>query len=146
MTRPVRRPRREPRTPGSSAAHSALVRAILAELGTLPGVVIGANASGRALYIRTAGKRFHVPYGWLAPGGPDVLAVVAPLGRMVAFECKTGDAELTKEQRQVHDALRAVGVETVIVRAVEEAVAAIERSMRCGPSSNSCRDEQKTRP
>ena len=31
---------------GSSAAHTKLVHDILAELGALPGVVIGANASG----------------------------------------------------------------------------------------------------
>lgn len=97
------------------------MRTILAELGALPGIVIGANASGRALYTSEQGKRFHVPYGWLAPGGPDVLAVVAPRGRLVALECKTGGAETTAEQRAVHEALRAVGVTVAVVRCVEEA-------------------------
>ncbi|HSY24215.1 MAG TPA: hypothetical protein VK841_18940 [Polyangiaceae bacterium] len=110
---------------GSSAAHSALVNAILADLGALPGVVIGANASGRARYVSENGKRFHVPYGWLAPGGPDVLAVVAPNARLVALECKTGDAKPTKQQLAVHAALRAVGAAVHVVRSVEEARAVL---------------------
>ena len=104
----------------TSADHTRLVRAILAELGSLRGVVIGANASGRASYVSEAGRRFFVPYGWLAPGGPDVLAVVAPLGRLVAFECKTGNARPTPEQRACHAALRAVGVHVHVVHTVEE--------------------------
>jgi hypothetical protein len=115
---------------GSSAAHTALCRAILAELGALPGVIIGLNASGRAKYVsEQTGRTFVVPYGWPgAEGGPDLLAVVAPLGRMVALEAKTGGASTTKEQRAVHDALRAVGVAVHVVRSVEEARAAMERS------------------
>ncbi len=116
---------------GSSAAHTALVRAILADLGALPGVVIGANASGRAAYVsEKTGRRFHVPYGWLAPGGPDLLAVVAPLGRLVAFEVKTGDATATKGQRACHAALRAVGVVVAVVRSVDEARAALDGQPR----------------
>ncbi len=112
---------------GSSAAHSALVHDILAELGALPGVVIGANASGLAKYAsERTGKDFCVPYGWPMKGGPDLLAVVAPQGRLVALECKTGGATATKEQRACHAALRAVGVAVHVVRSVDEARAAIE--------------------
>lgn len=109
-----------------SAAHARLVNAILADLGALPGVVIGANASGRAKYMTESGRTFVVPYGWLSPGGPDVLCVIAPLGRLVAFEAKTGKAKLSKEQRAVHAALEAVGVAVHVVRSVEEARAALE--------------------
>lgn len=106
----------------SSADHTALVRAVLAELGALPGVVIGQNASGRAHYGTEDGRGFRVPYGWPAgKGGPDILAAVAPLGRLMAFECKTGEARVTRAQRAVHRALRAVGVEVCVVRSVEEA-------------------------
>jgi hypothetical protein len=107
---------------GSSADHTALVNAILADLGCMPGVVIGANASGRARYIsERTGKSFHVPYGWPMKGGPDILAVVAPLGRLVALEAKTGDATTTAEQRACHAVLRAVGVIVSVVRSVEDA-------------------------
>jgi hypothetical protein len=104
-----------------STDHTRLVREILAELGALPGIVIGANASGRAKYMSEAGRTFVVPYGWLSPGGPDVLAALAPHGRLVAFECKTGRATTTKEQRAVHAALRAVGVAVFVVRTVNDA-------------------------
>jgi len=115
---------------GSTAAHAALVAAILAELGTLPGVVIGANASGRAKYVSERGQLHVVPYGWLAPGGPDIIAVVAPLGRAICFEVKTGRARLTREQRAVHEALRAVGVEVHVVRSVEEARTRLDEARR----------------
>lgn len=114
---------------GSARAHTALVRAILAELGALPGVVIGANASGRARYMNErTGEVAVVPYGWLSPGGPDLLAVVAPQGRLCAIECKTGSATTTKAQRVCHEALRAVGVAVHVVRSVEEARAALEQA------------------
>ncbi len=114
---------------GGNAAHTALVRDILVALGALPGVVIGANAAGRAHYVSDAGRSFRVPYGWSSgAGGPDVLAVVAPFGRLVALECKTGKARTTKAQRAVHAALRAVGVVVRVVRCVEDARAALEEA------------------
>jgi hypothetical protein len=54
-------------------------------------------------------------------GGPDILAVVAPLGRLVALEAKTGDATTTAEQCGCHAALRAVGVIVSVVRSVDDA-------------------------
>lgn len=114
----------------TSADHTALVRAILTECGALPGVVLGANASGRAVYMsEKTGRRFRVPYGWPTKGGPDLLAVVAPLGRLIAFEVKTGKARPTKEQRECHAALRAVGVEVHVVRTVDEARAALAHAI-----------------
>jgi hypothetical protein len=111
---------------GSSAAHTALCRSILGELGALPGVIIGLNPSGRAKYVNErTGREFVVPYGWLAPGGPDLIAAVAPFGRMVALEVKSGNASPTKEQRACLDALRAVGVRCAVVHSVAEARAAL---------------------
>lgn len=118
--------------PASSGprAHAALVRAILAELGSLPGVVLTPNASGRAKYVSAKdGRAFVVPYGAFAPGGPDILAVVAPLGRLLCFEVKTGAATTTPEQKACHAALRAVGVAVHVVRSVEEARAALLEAM-----------------
>lgn len=118
------------RAKGSSAAHSALVNAILAELGALPGVVIGANASGLARYAGADGRPFFVPYGWPTRGGPDLLAVVAPLGVLVAMEAKTGKARPTRAQLACHAALRAVGVVVRVVRSVDEAREAIAWASR----------------
>jgi hypothetical protein len=108
-----------------SAAHAKLVHSILAECGALPGVVIGANASGLARYTSAAGRSFAVPYGWPLRGGPDLLAVVAPAGRLVALECKTGRARLTKGQRACHAALRTIGVAVHVVQSVDEAQAVL---------------------
>jgi hypothetical protein len=107
----------------TAAAHAKLVHGILAECGSLPGVVLGANASGRASYMSAGGRRYRVPYGWPDSngGGPDILAAVAPLGRLVALEVKTGKARATRRQRACHAALRAVGVAVHVVRSVEEA-------------------------
>jgi hypothetical protein len=119
---------------GSSAAHTKLVHDILEACGSMPGVIIGSNAAGRAAYVSESGRRFHVPYGWPDPrgGGPDILAAVAPLGRLVGLEAKTGDATTTREQRECHAALRAVGVEVHVVRTVEEARRVIAEVARCG--------------
>jgi hypothetical protein len=121
---------------GSSAAHTALVSAVLAAIGALPGVVAGANASGLARYMsESTGKRFAVPYGWPMNGGPDILAIVAPLGRLVALECKTGDAVPTKEQRACHAALRGVSAAVHVVRTVDEARLAVANAPWGGPTT-----------
>ncbi len=113
---------------GSSAAHTVLIRAILAELGAMPGIVIGINPTGRARYMsETTGRAYVVPYGFPGPGAPDLLAAVAPLGRLVALECKTGGARPTADQRRCHAALRAVGVEVHVVRSVADAVTVFAR-------------------
>jgi len=121
----------------NAAAHTRLVRAILLELGALPGVVIGGNASGRASYVSArTGRVSRVPYGWPSgTGGPDILAAIGPLGRLVCFEAKTGKATATKEQRAVHAALRAVGVAVYIVRSVDEAREALRAELRPSRSS-----------
>lgn len=114
--------------PNRSQAHTALVRAIMAEVGSLPGVVIGVNESGRARYLNErTGKDFFVPYGWPSPdSGPDMLAVVAPLGRLVGLEVKTGNASPTREQRACHEALKNMGAVVAVVRSVDDARKAID--------------------
>jgi hypothetical protein len=50
------------RMKGSSAAHTALVKDVLAGIGSLPGVVAGANTSAQARYVsERTDERFHVP-------------------------------------------------------------------------------------
>jgi hypothetical protein len=113
-----------------SAAHTALVNKILADIGALRGVVVGINPSGLAKYMAASGKTFAVPYGWPDPngGGPDVLACVC--GKFVALECRTGNAATTKEQRACIEALRAAGAIVAVVRSVEEAREVIESARR----------------
>lgn len=115
-----------------SAAHTALCRAILADIGALPGVVIGTNETGMARYISTTnGKEFCVPYGWPShDDGPDLIAVVAPRARMVALEVKTGKAVASAGQKAILKALAAVGAVTRVCRCVEDARGAIEEARR----------------
>ena len=109
----------------NTVAHTKLCNEILDACGALPGVVIGVNPCGKARHMTRDGKTFVVPYGWPMPGAPDILAVVAPLGRLVGLEVKTGAGVASPEQRQVHDALRAVGAQVLVVRSVDEARAAL---------------------
>lgn len=111
---------------GSSATHSRLVRDVLEAIGSLPGVIAAPNPCGVAHYVSRSGRAFRVTYGFPGgSGGPDVLAVVAPQGRLIGLEAKTGNARTTADQRRCHAALRAVGVEVRVVRSVDEARAAI---------------------
>jgi hypothetical protein len=57
---------------------------------------------------------------WLVLG-----AFVAPHGRLVALEVKSGNATTSSAQRACHDALRAVGVAVHVVLSVEEARSAL---------------------
>lgn len=120
----------------SAAEHAALVRDILAELGSLRGVIMGANPCGIAHYINDdTGDEYHVPYGWPAPGGPDI--IVLALGRLIGLEVKTGKARLTREQRACHMALRAAGGHAFVVRSLEDARKAIRFSTEGVPLSRS---------
>lgn len=109
-------------------AHTALLRDILATLGARPGVVMALNPCGKAKYMTEGGETFVTPYGWPMPGGPDILVAMAPHGRLVGLEGKTGGAVLSAEQRKVHAALKAVGVVVAVVHSVEEAARALEEA------------------
>jgi len=113
------------------AAHTALLRQALAAIGALPGVIAALNPCGKATYVSDQGKTFYTPYGWPCPGGPDILVVVAPRGRALGLEGKTGQASLSKAQAPVHRALEAVGMPVVVFHSPEEAVRAVE-AVRAG--------------
>lgn len=114
-----------------SSAHTQLVREIMASLGSLPGVVLGGNPTGLAHYMSEKLQRYAVHYGWPSwEGGPDILAAVAPLGRLVALEVKTGKGVAEPEQLIVHEALRHVGCIVAVVRSVEGARQAIDAARR----------------
>jgi len=111
--------------------HTQLCREIMIAIGAIPGVIVGANPTGLATYTGDRGSTWRVHYGWpSSEGGPDLLAVVAPLGRLVALEVKTGSGRARPEQRAVHAALAAVGAVVAVVRSVDEARAAIEKARR----------------
>ena len=112
----------------------ALSRLVLAECGALPGVLLGHNPVGEARYIvERTGRGYVVPYGWPAPGGPDLIAVVrsrAGIGRFLGLELKSETGVSSGAQRACHRAIEAAGGLVRVVRSVEEARRAIEEARR----------------
>lgn len=114
-----------------SAAHTKLVREILAAVGSLPGVIAGDNPCGLARYPRfdDPTKLFAVPYGWPAgEGSPDLL--IAVFGKLVAIECKTGKAVTSPAQKRVLNALREVGVTVIEARCVDDVSRVVDEMRR----------------
>lgn len=105
-----------------TAAHHALKRQILAALGARADVRIFDNPRG---FDRLA----KATYG-LAPGASDLLAIVAPHGRFLALEVKTGRAVPTREQHAFLAMIDSMGGVGRIVRSVAEALAALDEAAR----------------
>lgn len=96
---------------------------IMAALGPLPGVVVWRNNIGSAVQ----GDR-RVAYGVGGPGAPDLLCEVrTPAGWTALWmEVKTATGVLRPDQRRWHEAARADGRHVVVVRSVEDALAAVD--------------------
>ena len=121
-----------------SDAHRDLKRAIQREVGQLPyarcflretgqGVVGGRrtslwdNRKQRQVTAWIGGS--VVRFGVVS--GADLVAVVAPLGRHVELEVKTGSASPSKKQRMFGVAIEKFGAVYRVVRSVEEALAIV---------------------
>lgn len=110
-----------------SAAHTRLVKEILAAVGSIPGVIAGDNPCGLAKYPRfdDPTKVFAVGYGWPAgEGAPDVL--ISVYGRLLAAEIKTGDATTSPMQKRTLDALRECGNRVVVARSMDNVLSVVE--------------------
>lgn len=112
-----------------SKEHTALCHAIMAELGSLEGLLVCLNPCGQAHYLSGKGDDYFVPYGFPSEsGGPDLLVVLAPYGTLVGLEVKTGKATTSPEQKMTHAALERFGVRCFVVRSVNEAKIAVARA------------------
>jgi hypothetical protein len=102
---------------------TVLQAAIMGALGPLPGVVVWRNNIGSAVQ----GDR-RVAYGVGGPGAPDLLCEVrTPAGWAALWmEVKTPTGTLRPDQRRWHEAARADGRHVVVVRSVEDALAAVD--------------------
>jgi hypothetical protein len=109
--------------PKRNEAHSALVRELRLNLGNAPDVVLWPNNNG----VATFGNGAKVKYG-LVKGCADLVGILAPHGRWLALECKTGDAITTPEQALFLNLVRSKGGFACVVRSLEEGFAAIERA------------------
>lgn len=87
-------------------------------------------ATGKLLLWRSNtgfDRERKVKYG-LGLGGPDLIGVLRPLGRLCGFEVKTPTGRVMPEQKLWHDAVRAAGGFVAVVRSGDEALAALARA------------------
>ena len=123
----------------ASDAHKNLKRAVTMAIGQLPyaraflretgqGRVGGRRVPARTLsggeVIDAYMGEQRIKFGIV--GGADIEAFVAPFGRHVELECKTGTGEQSPEQKMFSRAVAPFGVRYIVVRSVEEAVAAVK--------------------
>lgn len=100
---------------------------IMAAIGSLPGVICMRNAVGQAIHTDARGNTRRVTYG-LGEGSPDLVCIIAPLGKWVGLEVKVPGEKPRPEQVRCHAAWRAVGAVVAVVTSVPEALAALEEA------------------
>jgi hypothetical protein len=98
-----------------------LVRACL-QLLALRKIPCWRQNTGCATFA-AGGRRRFVRFS--TPGASDILGVLPPAGRMLAVEVKKPGGRLTASQRQFLDAVRAAGGCALVVRSVDELIAAL---------------------
>ena len=105
---------------------SEIQRQILAAIGSEWDYLVLKNSVGVAQHYAADGKSWKVPYG-LGVGSPDLVGILAPLGRWLCFEVKCPGEEATKEQEIVHSIWRGFGAFVFVVHSVEETRAALKQ-------------------
>lgn len=105
-------------------AHDALVNAVLLAIGARPQVRVWRIESKQA-YTPTG-----VPFRAVPEGTPDIEGVLAPTGRLLVIEIKTGKAVPSEQQRRRLAMYRAFGAVAGVARSVEQVVSAVEAALR----------------
>lgn len=106
----------------NTAAHQALKRLVLLDVGSQPDVRLFDNPRGFDGLARAT-------YG-LAPGASDLVGIVRPRGRWLALEVKTGSARPTPQQRRFLAMVEEFGGVARVVRSVADARAALAEARR----------------
>lgn len=102
---------------GSTEEHQKLVDDLIFAFGSRPDV---------RCWIRVVGfdEAKKIAYG--IPGEPDIEGIVAPYGRMLCIEVKSGNAVLSKKQKLRRDMLEKFGAIWILARSVEDALEQFE--------------------
>lgn len=104
---------------------SSVLARVMAALKAQPGVLAMRNTVGST---RTVGG--YITYG-LGRGSPDVVAIVAPMGRWVCIEVKRPkDSEAEEHQVAWLDRARELGAVAGVCRSPEEALALVEEARK----------------
>ena len=106
--------------------HTELVAAIRLALGREPDVVLWPLTQGVA-----SARAGHMRWYGLVKGASDLLGV-GPRGKLIALECKTGNAVPTPEQRRFLAAVTRHGGIAAIVHSVAEARSVLDAARREG--------------
>lgn len=106
---------------------TAIMREIELALGAEPDVLLLRNNVGVAKHVHErTGRTWHVVYG-LGPGSPDLVCIVAPLGRVVGLEVKRPGEKPSEAQLVCRSAWRSFGAVVETVTSVDEARAVLAR-------------------
>lgn len=103
--------------------HTQLVAEIRLELGREEDFTLWLNAK---VQVDRDGKVRAKP--GLVRGASDLVGILAPQGRMVALEVKTGNARLEHRQKLFLELVRRRGGFGAVVRSTDDARAALERA------------------
>jgi hypothetical protein len=101
-------------------AERDLQHAIRLAVGGQPGVVLWRNHRGYD-------DRARVAYG-LAPGAADLIGIVAPHGRVLALEVKSGRGRATAEQVAFLELVERMGGVGAVCWSVSDALEALQRA------------------
>jgi hypothetical protein len=98
----------------NAAAHQKLVDELLFAFGSRPNIRV---------WIRVVGYDYknHIAFG--IPGESDIQGIVAPAGRMLSIEVKTGKAVLSEKQMRWRNVVLKFGGIFVEARSVAQAIA-----------------------
>lgn len=105
-----------------SKAHTALIDAIQAAVGRIPGVDFEELHQTRP---SQDDRGNWIPAGGMRPGAADLIGLVA--GVRVDLEVKTGGATQTDEQKQWQRRIRLNGGVCEVVRSVDDALRVVRR-------------------
>lgn len=118
------------RTEGGRLRELTIQSAIEAAIGAEPDLVLMRNAVGSARHVNErTGRVSFTRYG-LLPGSPDLVAILAPVGRWFCLELKVPGEQPTAEQTKCHAVWRRFGAFVAVATSVEEARAALSRARR----------------
>ena len=103
---------------GSIKEHEKLVSRILTTIGSLRGIRVWENKTGAAY---RNGRQIR--YGLI--GSADILGI-AKGGTFVAIECKTGQAQLSPEQRAFKKMIENYGGIYIVARSIKDVIDKLE--------------------
>ncbi len=125
----------------NTKAHEQLVDDILFAIGSIPAVRVQKRKVGKAVPWGQIKKAMNLrsfndlrPIDWGIKGEADIQGWIAPFGRGLAVECKTGSGELEEDQEKWRTMFVKVGGLHIVARSVDDALdavrAEIERQQR----------------